>query len=103
MNYNVAREDVNAEGDEGRSRRSRNLPAKGLVCKCNIFRERSRIIGRLIRKYATIEDILFSKRNLVAVQEMGQFNDLFRVLLSAHEKYNALLEAEVRLKGAPNY
>ena len=103
MNHNVATEDVNAEGGEGRSRRSRNLPAKGLACKCNIFHERSRITGRLIRKYATIEDLLFSTRNLVAVQEMGQFNDLFKMLLSAHEKYNALLEDEVRLKGAPNY
>ena len=90
VNQNVAREDVNAEGGEGKSKRSRNLTAKGLAYKCNIFRERSRIIGRLIRKYATIEDLLFSTRNLVAVQEeMGQFNDLFRMLLSAHEKYNA--------------
>ena len=29
---------------------------------------------------------------------MGQFNDLFKVLLSAHEEYNALLEDEARLK-----
>ena len=29
---------------------------------------------------------------------MGQFNDLFKMLLDAHEEYNALLEDEARLK-----
>ena len=29
---------------------------------------------------------------------MGQFNDLFKILLSAHEEYNALLENEARIK-----
>ena len=29
---------------------------------------------------------------------MGQFNDLFKILLSAYEEYNALLEDEARVK-----
>ena len=62
MNQNAAREDVNAEGGEGRSKRSRNLTAKGLADKCNILRERkSRINGGLIRKYATIQDYSFQQ------------------------------------------
>ena len=100
VNQNASREDVNAECGEGRSKRSRNLTPKRLAYKCNILWERrSRINERLIRKYATIEDLLFSRRNVVAVQEeMGQFNDLFQMLLSAHEEYNELLEDEARVK-----
>ena len=53
----------------------------------------------MIRKYATIEDLLFSARNLVAVQEeMAQFIDLLKMLLIAHEEYNALSEDEMRDK-----
>ena len=29
---------------------------------------------------------------------MGKFNDVFKMLLSAHKEYNALLEYEARLK-----
>ena len=29
---------------------------------------------------------------------MGHFNDLFKMLLKAHEEYNALFEDEIRLK-----
>ena len=46
-----------------------------------------------------IEDMHFSTRNIVAVQEeMGQFNGLFKMLLSDHEEYNALFQYEYRLK-----
>ena len=89
-----------SEGGEGRSKRFRNLTPKGLACKINILCEtRSRINGRLIRKYATIEDLLFLIRNVVTVQEeMGQFNDLIKMMLSAHEDYNPLLKDETRVK-----
>ena len=86
VTQNAAREDVNAEVGDGRSKGSRNLTPNGLAYKCNILRERRKINGRLIRKYATIEDLPFLTRNVVAVQEeMGQFNDLFKMLLSAHK------------------
>ena len=100
VNKNASREDVNVESGEERSKRSRDLTPKGLAYKCNDFRERrSRINGRLISKYATIEDLLFSTENVVAVQEqMGQFNDLLKMLLSSNEEYNALLDNEVKVK-----
>ena len=87
VNQNAAREDVNVERGEGRSKRPRNLTAKGLAYKCNILRDRgSRMDGRLIKRYATIEDLIFSTRNVAAVQkEMGQFNDLSKMFSSAHE------------------
>ena len=70
VNQNASRKDVNAENDEGRTKRSRNLTSKGLAYKCNIlWKRRSRINGRLIGKYATIEDLLFLARNVVSVQE----------------------------------
>ena len=58
---------------------------------------RENINAQLQRKSSTIEDPLFSTRNLVAVEEeLTQFNDLFKILLGIHEEYNALLEDEER-------
>ena len=91
---------ANLEGGKRSGKMSRNLAPRGLSHKHNNPPERkSRINGRLIRKYTTIKNLLFSTRNVVAVQEdMGQFNDLFKMLLGAYEEYNALLEDEARLQ-----
>ena len=99
VNKNAAREDVDLKGGENRSKVSRNLTANGLVYKCEILcKKRIKINGRLIRKYATMEDLLFSSRNIVAVdEELNQFNDIFKILLSTHEKYIGLLENEARV------
>ena len=61
-------------------------------------RERRRKINsRLIRKYSTIEDLLFSSKNIIAVEEgMKQFNVVFKMLLDAHQEYNQLLEDDER-------
>ena len=78
-----AREVVVPHGSEGRATRSRNLTEKGLSYKKETLRARRRKINsRLIRKYSTIEDLLFSSKNIIAVEEeMKQFNDLFKMLL----------------------
>ena len=55
---------------------------------------RRKINGRLIRKYSTIEDLLFSSRNAVIVEE--QFNDLFKMVLSVHKEWNGLVQDEER-------
>ena len=58
---------------------------------------REKINAWLQRKNSLIVDLLFPTRNLVAVEEeLAQFNDLFKMLLSMHEEYNALLEDEER-------
>ena len=64
---------------------------QGLTYKT--LRERRRKInGILIRKYSTIEDLLFSSKNVIAVEEeMKQFNDLFKMLLDAYQECNQLL------------
>ena len=51
----------------------------------------------MIRKYSTIEDLLFSSKNVIAVEEeMKQFNDLFKMLLDAHQECNQLLGDDER-------
>lgn len=67
---------------------------------CDILRERrSKTNGTLIMKYAGIEELHFSVRYIVAVEEkMSQFNYLFKMLLPAHEEYNPLYKEETMIK-----
>ena len=83
-------EDVMRQGNIGRATRSRNLTEKGLAYKKETLTERRRKInGRLIRKYRAIEDLLFSSKNIIAVEEeMKQFIDLFKMLLDVHQEFN---------------
>ena len=61
---------VTYETDGTRSRRPRNLTEKGAAYNLQTLKERRRKInGRLIRKYSTIEDLLFSSRKAVIVEE----------------------------------
>ena len=51
----------------------------------------------MIRKYSTIEDLLFSSKNIIAVkEEMKIFNDLLKMLLDTHQEYNRLLGEDER-------
>ena len=78
------------QGNIGRATRSRNLTEKGLAYKKETLTERRRKInGRLIRKYRAFEDLLFSSKNIIAVEEeMKQFIDLFKMLLDVHQEFN---------------
>lgn len=43
----------------------------------------------MMKKCSTIEDIPFSNKNRVAVEEeLAQFNNLFKMLLSIHKEYS---------------
>ena len=85
---------ITYEEDGTMSRRPGNLTEKRAAYKLQTLKERRRKIkGRLIRKYSTIEDLLFSGRNAVIVEEEpGQFNDLLKMLLSVHQECNWLLQ-----------
>ena len=74
------------------------MTEKGKSFRLSTLKERrEKINAWLQRKNSLIVDLLFSTRNLVAVEEeLAQFNDLFKMLLSMHEEYNALLEDEER-------
>ena len=50
--------------------------------------------ARLIRKCAAIEDLFYSSRNIKAVQEICQFNDQLKLLMSLHEEIHTMLEVE---------
>ena len=98
VNQNAFKNDVFPEGGEGISK---SFTPKELEYKCDTLPKRgTRISGRFIKMYATIEYLFFSTRNVVAVDDgMGQFSDLFQMLMSAHEEYNALLEVRLESRG----
>ena len=74
------------------------MTEKGKSFRLSTLKERrEKINAWLQRKYCTVEGLLFPTRNLVAVEEeLAQLNDLFKMLVSIHEEYNALLEDEER-------
>ena len=93
-----AREVVIPQGSEGRATRPRSLIGKGFAYKKETLRDRrEKINRRLIRKCSTIEDLMFSSENIIAVEEqIKRFNNLFKMLLAAHHKYNRLLGDDER-------
>ena len=51
--------------------------------------------ARLIRMCAAIEDLFYFNRNITAVQEeICQFNDKLKLLISLHEKIDTMLELQ---------
>ena len=49
----------------------------------------------MMRKCSIIEDLPFSNKSKVAVdEEQAQFNNLFKMLLSIHKKYSQVLDAD---------
>ena len=89
---------ITYEEDGTKIRRPRNLTEKGAAYKLQTLKEKSwKINERLIRKYSTIKHLLVSSQKAVVVEEeLGQFNDLFKMLLSVHEDCNRLLHDEER-------
>ena len=89
---------ITYEEDGTRIRRSRNLTEKGAAYKLQTLKQRRwKINGRLIRKYSPIKHLLVSSQKAVVFEEeLGQFNDLSKMLLSVHEDCNRLLHDEER-------
>ena len=51
------------------------------------------------RATSTIEDLLFSSKSIIVVEkQLKQFNDLFEMLLDAHQEYYQLLGNDERGK-----
>ena len=69
---------------------------KGIEYKISLMKERrDKVYARFIRKCAATDDLFYSNRNITAVQEeMCQFNDQFKLLLSFHKEIHAMLEEE---------
>ena len=48
-------------------------------------------------KCIIIEDLLFSNKNRIAIEEeLAQFNDLFKMLQTIHEEYSKVLDDDDR-------
>ena len=94
----VAAAEADSTKDKLPERRSRTMTEKGKSFRLSTLKgRREKINARSQRKSSTIEDLLFSKRNMVTgEEELAQFNDLFKMLLGIHAEYNALPENEER-------
>ena len=65
----------------------------------NLEKKRSTLNRKINRKSATIEDMLYSYKNLEAVREQThQMDDIFKLLGKVHQEYNALLPVDVQAK-----
>ena len=69
---------------------------KGIEYKTSLMKgRRDKVYARLIRKCAAIEDLFYSSRNISAIQEeICQFNDQLKLLMSLYEEIHAMLEVE---------
>ena len=85
---NVAAGETDTNKDDIPIRGTRTLTEKGKTFKLTTLKERKeKINGRLLRKCGTIEDMFFSARNLVAMEEeLTEFKDMFRTFLGLHER-----------------
>ena len=89
---------LNQQEDLGRGKRLGKQTSKGLEYKISFLKERrEKTYSRLTRKCNTVEDLLYSSKNKVTVEEeMLQINDLTKLLISLHNECNELLGEEER-------
>ena len=74
-------------------KRSQKLTEKGLQYKLEQLKtKREKINAKPLRKSCMMNDTLYSFTNASAVAgEMGQFNDMLKLLTAVNEKYQQLL------------
>ena len=77
----------------GVSTRRGKLTEKSRAYRAKLLKERrEKVNRRMMRKCSIIEDLLLSNKNRIAAEEeLAQFNDLFKMLLSIHEEYSHVL------------
>ena len=79
----------NAVAKQDRAVLSKKMTEKGCQFQISNFLEDiSRINRRMIRKSGAVNDLLYSVKNSVTVEEeLAQFDDLFKQLMKVHNKY----------------
>ena len=83
---------LNQQEDLGRGQRLRQTISKGLEYKISLLKDRrEKTYSRLARKSNAVENLLYSSKNKVAVEQMLQINDLTKLLMSFHDECNELL------------
>ena len=83
-----------------KSQRARKQTSKGMQYHVSIMKEkRNKMHSRLTRKSTAVQDLLYTSRNIVAVEEeMGQYNDILKMLMSLNDEYAKMLDAEEQIK-----
>ena len=57
--------------------------------------KRQKLYFRLLRESGAIEDLLYSSKNKVVIEEdLAQFDDILRLIVAAHEEYKQYLEEQ---------
>ena len=81
---------------EGDSKWVRKYTEKGLQYQRSVLMDRrSQQHKRLMKKSSIIDDLLYSKQNLTVVKEnLGQFDDVFKLLTEVHQQHCKLLSEE---------
>ena len=52
-------------------------------------------MSQILRKSAAIEDLFYSSKNKVAVEEeLAQFNDILKLVVAAHKEFKQYMEEE---------
>ena len=102
MEFHIKADDEDAAGSNqvgiavSRPSRARQLIEKGTKYQAELVLEkRTKAMTRLQRKARAIDDLLYSATSHVAVkEELGQYSDIFKLLLKYHEKYCKLVDAD---------
>ena len=88
----------------GRGQRTKKMTKKGLEYQISLMKEkRQKMYSRLLRKCGVVEDLLYSSRNMIAIKEMSQLNDLFKLLMSLHREYGAILSKEKQMENDDSF
>ena len=92
-----ANDELNPNGavmqDHSTSTRSRKLEKKGLFLKKSTLYNNRKINSRLLRQASVTEDLMYTYKNMVTVEEeIAQYDYILKWLLLAHEEYHSLLK-----------
>ena len=79
--------------------RSRKLTEKGRSLKLSTLSStRGKMNSRLVRQSGTMEELMYSSKNYVTVEEaLAQFDYIFKQLLLVHQEYHSFLEDDEKL------
>ena len=89
---NKMEEEEKIVGDvASQGKRSRKLTEKGRSLKLStLSNTRRKMNSRLVRQSVTIEDLMYSSKNYVTVEEaLAQFDYIFKQLLLVHQEYHS--------------
>ena len=75
-------------------KRRKNLTEKGVSFKLStLLSKRNRMKSSLLSQSFTIQDLMYSAKNMVTVQEeIAQFDYIFKQLFLVHQEYHSLLD-----------